>query len=288
MQQPIHIPQIPFNLICGVSTGVIIAGLFHPWDRALFLSVSNKRPFIYDGIKNTFVLENFAQPYHGFAQTVFSKTISTALYFVAQQQINDSFYPYLHYQLGLYEWQAQLAVGLSVGSITGIGTNGLYAVRSQTWNNSGSTFLSSAKTMWAHGGIQPFTKGISATVGRDAIFSTAYEVLRHCGRKDNKSEDSWQFAQNAGAAGVATLFSGPSNYVRNRQYATAPNLPTPKAVDVLSDIWQESKSQESQPLRLGFFMQRFQIGWGTARVAVGMATGQKIFEELHTALRNER
>ena len=138
--------------------------------------------------------------------------------------------------------------------------------------------------MWSHGGIKPFMKGISATVSRDTTFSIIYEVLRHSGPDPKNQESFWQFAHNASAAGVATLFSGPLNFVRNMQYATPPNVQPPTSSKVLGDIWNESKSCESLPSRAGFFMRRFQVGWGTMRVAVGMAGGQKIFEEIHSAL----
>lgn len=278
------VSQIPINVTSGICTGVTIAALFHPWDRASFLAVTNNRPFIYDGLKNRFVAENFTQPYHGVTQSIIYRTIANGLYFVAQRQLSDSLYPYLHNQMGLHEWQAQFIVGLSAGSISGIGTNSFSAIRSQTWINPGSTFVSSTKIMWGHGGIKPFMKGISATVGRQTTFGVIYEVLRHSGTDPNKKSSLWQFAQNAGAAGVATLFAGPFNYVRNKTYATPPNQQPPNAMKLLSDVWHDSKAKTSLPSRAGFFLKKFQIGSGTARVAVGMAAGQEIFEKIHSGL----
>ena len=282
--QDVIIKQIPLNIVSGMITGVGIAGIFHPWDKALFLSMTNKRPFVYDGQKNRFVAENFTQPDHGFMQTIAARTLANSLYFVAQCQMYESLYPYLRHNVGLYEWQAQLGVGLSIGSMTGIGANGLYAVRFQTWKNPGSSFISSARSMWLHGGVKPFMRGLSATVSRDSTFSTVYEILRNCGNNENKRDKSWQFAHDAGSAAVATLFSGPLNYARSVQFSTPPSTPSPRTGKILTDVWHESKSCESLTLRLGFFIQRFQIGWGTARVAVGMATGQKIFEIAHSSL----
>ena len=73
------IRQMPINIASGMCTGVTIAGLFHPWDRALFLSVTNNRPFLYEKMNSRFVTENFVQPYHGFAQTIIARTISNSL-----------------------------------------------------------------------------------------------------------------------------------------------------------------------------------------------------------------
>ena len=269
--------QLPLDVASGMVTGVTIAGGFHPWDRALYLSMANKRPFLYDIKSSTFVIENFAQPYHGFMQTVASRTISNGIYFVAQNQIKPSLYPYLRNDLGLYEWQAQFGVGLSVGSMTGMTTNGLYAVRFQTWGNPGSSFASSAYKMWSHGGVKPFIKGITATVARDATFGVIYEVLRNWGNDQDTQKNTHQFLRNASAAAVATGFSSPLNYVRNVQYATPPDQTPPKMMQALSDIWHESKSVEPLLSRLGFFHQRFKFGWGTARVAAGIAASQEIF-----------
>ena len=38
--------QLNINLISGLFSGISCAGIFNPWDRALYLSVKYKRPFI--------------------------------------------------------------------------------------------------------------------------------------------------------------------------------------------------------------------------------------------------
>lgn len=270
------------KVICGMLTGVSIAAIFHPWDRGLFLCMTNNRPFLYNRKNNRFITENFTQPYQSFTQTVASRTISQCVYFVAQSQMNALIFPYLRHNCHLYEWQAQLGVGVAVGCTTGVITNSLYAIRSQTWNNPGSTFSSSVCKMWSEGGIKPFMKGITATVSRDATFGMVYEVLRHWGTDEEKKKNASQFVHNAAAAGIATIFSGPLNYVRNLQYATPPDKIPPKIGEALLALWQESKSRESVIGRIGIFPERFKIGAGTARVMVGMASGQYIYDSLST------
>jgi hypothetical protein len=43
------------NVLAGTGVGVLQSVLFNPWDRALYLSVKEKRPFL--------LRANFAHPY---------------------------------------------------------------------------------------------------------------------------------------------------------------------------------------------------------------------------------
>ncbi len=45
------------NLVAGTTVGALQAVLFNPWDRALYLSVKEKRPFLHRA--------NFTQPFQG-------------------------------------------------------------------------------------------------------------------------------------------------------------------------------------------------------------------------------
>ena len=64
-------------LFCGLSSGLICAGIFNPWDRALYLSVKNDIPFLRK--------ENFMNPFSGLFQTVFQRAISSGLYFPLEE-----------------------------------------------------------------------------------------------------------------------------------------------------------------------------------------------------------
>lgn len=135
--------------------------------------------------------------------------------------------------------------------------------------------------MHSLGGLKPFFKGTSITIIRDMVFGGTYEVLRYtlAAESPNKKYYCTEWISNLTAAGVATIVSSPLNYVRNRQYGTEPHLKTPAVSAVLTDLWQESKNNNQQPFsRIRFFQQRCKIGWSSARVAVSMALGQKIFD----------
>ena len=60
-------------LNCGLTSGLLQAGVFNPWDRALYLSVKHERAFLH--------MDNFRNPMAGVFQTLFQRAISTGLYF---------------------------------------------------------------------------------------------------------------------------------------------------------------------------------------------------------------
>ena len=66
---------------CGLGAGVIQAGLFNPYDRALFLSVRDKSPFLH--------ADNFRRPYQGFLQSVGGRAISGGLFFPLESVIRS-------------------------------------------------------------------------------------------------------------------------------------------------------------------------------------------------------
>jgi hypothetical protein len=61
------------SFICGLSAGVIQAGIFNPYDRALYLSVKDHRRFLH--------IANWKSPYSGFAQSIGGRALSGGLYF---------------------------------------------------------------------------------------------------------------------------------------------------------------------------------------------------------------
>ena len=83
----------------------------------------------------------------------------------------------------------------------------------------------------------------------------------------------------AGAAG--TIASSPFNYVRNIKYGWPASDTPPSALRILSDLGGEcgQRTREGGWGQGAMHLQdRLRIGWGTARVAVGMAVGYEIYE----------
>lgn len=65
------------QLNCGLISGLLQAGVFNPWDRALYLSVMYHRPFLRK--------ENFLNPMQGVMQTIVQRAISGGLYFPLEE-----------------------------------------------------------------------------------------------------------------------------------------------------------------------------------------------------------
>lgn len=270
------VQQFNVNFISGTVTGVFCSAALNFWDRALYLSVVHKRPFL--------TKANFSSPFQGVVQAATQRGFLGSIYYIIQGELNHYLTPHLQ-GLGFSATSTQFYTGLLAGSINGLLTNGVSAVKYHTWGQEKRSFFSSIKEMKLQGGSAAFTKGTIATIGRDSLFGITYEVVRHEIQNKTKAPNPvTQFFCNAGAASIATIASGPLNYARTIQYGTAPNIKPPTIRQALKDVWSESKLTPSYLGRLGFFQQRFRVGWGTGRVAVGMALGQAVFDTTRTTL----
>lgn len=265
--------QFNVDVLSGLFTGVFCSGIFNPWDRALYLSVKHQRPFL--------SRDNFHSPYHGFYQAVVQRAFLGSIYYILQGELKSYLYPYLRRNIGLNEAAAQCCIGISAGSISGLLTNSISAIKYHTWGQDNRSFRSSLREMWSSGGAHPFIKGTNATMLRDMVFGSTYEVLRNLlypGTREDKNS-FLESAANMASAGVATVTSGPFNYARTIQYATPPARKPPSIWRSLAEAWRQSRQHSGIAFgRLRFFQQQFRVGWGTARVAVGMAVGQKVFD----------
>jgi len=173
-------------------------------------------------------------------------------------------------------------VGLVAGSLNGFILNPLASIKYHNWGlGADFTWRGTIVHAWKLGGLSPFFKGISATVSRDAIFGTSYEVGRQylftlmpslC------TDQRWIFVSNMAAAALATIVSSPFNYVRSMQYATPPDQSPRRAWPQLLRLWENAKKAECGIP--SYLQQRLRIGWGTARVAVGMGLAQFIFSKI--------
>jgi len=70
-------------LYCGLLSGILQAGIFNFWDRALFLSLKENRVFLHKA--------NFSKPFAGMVQSLIQRTLSGGLFFpledIYRQQI---------------------------------------------------------------------------------------------------------------------------------------------------------------------------------------------------------
>jgi len=76
------------KLSCGLVSGIAQAGVFNPWDRALYLSQKHDRKFL--------DFRNFENPMAGVTQTLFQRAISNGLYFPLEEIFKGNFHLLLH------------------------------------------------------------------------------------------------------------------------------------------------------------------------------------------------
>eukprot|EP00730_Choanoeca_flexa_P018799 TRINITY_DN9160_c0_g2_i1.p1 TRINITY_DN9160_c0_g2~~TRINITY_DN9160_c0_g2_i1.p1 ORF type:complete len:323 (+),score=30.55 TRINITY_DN9160_c0_g2_i1:139-1107(+) len=271
--RPAKVP-VQNDLVASVVTGTILAGAFNPWDRALYLSVKDDRPFL--------SRSNFVRPYEGFRQAMAQRIVSGGLYFFLQGLAQDTLQPAMQ-RHGYSAGDQAMAVGLSAGFANGIMLNQLATVKYYTWNKSGRnlSFLSACARMYQQAGIRPFLRGMMATGARDMVFGLTYEWIRSRYR-DKLSTSALFVNMTAGAA--ATVVSGPLNYVRNMQYAASLKQPCPSTWAILSHLFGNARAQSTWMGTLQYLQFRLRIGWGSLRVAVGMSAGQALFDWSRTLM----
>jgi hypothetical protein len=266
------------SFFCGLFAGVLQAGLFNPLDRALYLSVKNHVPFL--------TVDNFHNPYQGFSQSIFGRALSGGLYFPLEHYFSSLVPP------NTGPW-ANFLAGTGAGMMNALLLNPITAVKYQTWTRTTpTTMLQEAQIMWKDsGGIRPFTRGLIPTICRDVVFGGCYTLLRlefqfhGWVSADTDEQHNTAWIGNMVAAGLATILSGPWNLARTIQYgAIGPNQAPPTITTVFRQLYMEVSSQPTLLRRISYLQARLRIGWGTARVAVGMAFGQYVYEKLMWAV----
>jgi hypothetical protein len=272
----------------SVLTGIITTGIFNPIDRALYLAVVEKRSFLNAA--------NFQAPYQGCFQAMLQKCIFGSLYYISQDALKTTLHPYLVNQLKTPEVFANLSLGLLAGSLNGILSNPMSAVKYTTWGDDNRKYLPTAKEMWKTNRFKPFIRGTRATVYREMAFGSVYEIFRNQLRSQFIAPETAQtthtsgvltigFACNTLSAVFATVAASPFNYARNMQYKVPLQTTAPTVKTILSTAYKEaSKERKTVIGKANFFATKFQIGWGTARAGVGMAVGQILFDETKRAL----
>lgn len=262
------------SLVCGLFAGVAQAGVFNPYDRALYLSVKHERRFL--------SLKNWSAPYTGFYQSLGQRAIAGGLYF-----------PLEHFFLRCMSVEESvprrnLLAGTAAGAVNAIVLNPLTAVKYKTWGREENRgFVREALAMLRKSGsLRPFTNGLVPTLYRDIVFGGCYTWLRLQLQwyGDLPPERQWQ--ANLVAAGLATVASGPFNYARNIQYATSSRSSALSTSQVLQDLWNQVRAEPTLERQLRLVQDRLRIGWGTARVALGMAFAHAVYDHLQHYVRH--
>ena len=258
------------SLGAGFASGMVVTALLNPYDRALFLSVRGKRPFL--------VCENWTTPFQGVGQTLVSRSLSTGLFFPLEELGRSQAVSIL----GLDERGAatDVAAGNFAGLVNAFLLSPFAAVKYMAWGRAGSkqqTISKAAIATWRRGGLAAFFTGFGATVARDVTFGALFSFLRRrlrlffYGHKAAYEEHKTCFCADAAAASLAAVASGPFNYARNRQFAHhSKNKSPPSVIASLLYFRHALHQRDTLYAKARYAQTRLMIGWGTLRVAAGM------------------
>merc|ERR1711959_198321 len=176
---------------------------------------------------------------------------------------------------------------MPAGACNGIILNPLSAVRYECWGKQNPKLVATAARMWSSGGARSFVKGTAPTVLRDVVFGGVFSGTRHTiasSKRDQEGAPAQGFVVDMISAAAATVLSGPMNYCRNMIYAPPPEIKPATAWQHLGRLHQEAMAEPTLLARCALVQQRLRIGWGTMRVAVGMATGAQLFDRFSALL----
>ena len=281
-------------VLSGTLSGIATAGLFNPVDRALYLSVINLKPFLHR--------DNWSRPFQGASNALLHRTVSGGLYFAAYDLIEAPVQQWV-YKRALRKHEkhtydvlvTSFITGTLAGFVNGIVLNPIAAVKYAAWGSDTSKGLQGfAKSLWKKGGIRPFINGIVPTVCRDMVFGGAYATLRfmfarELGRMLN-SGNYPNYAENHGntiapisqftAAAIATTLSSPINYWRNMQFDTRVGSKPVSLRRCMSELRRSMVEEPNFRNRIRQIGLKLRVGWGTIRVATGMAVGQSMYDGL--------
>lgn len=248
---------------CGIAAGLTVTCLLNPWDRALYLSVVNDVPFL--------ARENWIDPYRGLGQTLIQRSVSSGLYFPLEDWCTA--------QLGNPALGGQAA-----GALNGVLLNPLALIKYHTWGaDDRRSLLRQARQMYRERGPLIFLRGAFSTCCRDGAFGLCFSMRRCLPLADDATATQRLFASIYCAVG-GTVASAPFNYVRNMTYATSTHVPL-ESLDAKKTFWRDTINDlmpdwRTQATWTGYFRDlqaKLRLGWGTARVAVGMALTDQVY-----------
>jgi Mitochondrial carrier protein len=275
-QRPISEPVHSASLICGLLAGVAQAGVFNPYDRALYLSVKHNRPFLHR--------HNWYNPYTGFAQSIGGRALQGGLYFPAEhfflRCINSD------YETVPSDPKLNFLAGTAAGAFNATVLNPISAIKYKTWGRDVNRGMMQEifGMLRKAGSIRPFFNGLYPTVVRDVVFGGTYTWLRLQIPLWYDLPPTQHWIGNLVAAGLATVMSGPFNYVRNIQFGTPSHEKAASMFSVLRDLAVEASAQPRVLGKIAFLQTKLRIGWGTARVAMGMTFAHSVYDYLHENL----
>ena len=277
-QRPDAEPSATTLLVSGFAAGVAVTGLLNPYDRALFLSVSKRRPFLHAC--------NWRNPYQGLMQSIVSRALSTGSWFPLERLASTTLRSLPATEELPPSAQAAMA-GQAAGVANALLLSPMSMVKYQTWGlpEGKRSFYATARKIQRAAGTGAFFRGLHATVCRDCVFGAAFGWMRSQLRgrlqeptATDATGGALRFGADMVAAGSATALSSPFNFARNMQFAQPLDQPPTSTLQALRALRLEVTAQPSAAAAARFLASHLYIGWGTLRVAGGMALTAQCFE----------
>ena len=268
----------------GFAAGVVSTGVLNPVDRALFLSVAERRPFL--------DARNWRQPYQGLGQAIFGRAVSTGLWFPLER---------IMLQIVTTEDEGAkpsvltaLLAGQAAGVANALMMSPLNYVKYKTWGQPDiqRSFIRTATQLYQQAGTASILlRGLPITCVRDGVFGGCFSSMRRALRSTTPADGCQSditdgpaplsgFAVDCTAAAVATALSAPFNYARNMQFAADASAPAPSMRAAIAELVSDVRQQRGAMGRLRTLTQRLNIGWGTLRVAGGMGLSAWLFDSI--------
>lgn len=250
--------------LAGLTTGLIQTVLFNPVDRALYLHIHENNKL--------FTKSNWQNPYQGVTNAVYSRVVAYGFYYT----IIDY---YKHIVNGTLKSNNDTVKNTVTGAMVGVTTslmlNPFTVIKYYTWKDKNNILNRVAKELIKTQRHKILTHGLNMTITRDIIFSIGYLNIRDHYKKysDNKL---LYFGLNMGGVALATIASSPFNYIRTKIFENGFEKKT-CVLKTLKDLHYESKYSGSY---VRYMLGRLCIGYGTARVAVGISSGQLMYDYL--------
>ena len=251
-------------MVAGLIAGSISTIICNPYDRALYLAVKNHRPFFHH--------LNWNMPYAGLLQSLVYRTVNNGLYF----PVSDMFQRELKARTDWSTGTRTVAAGMLTGSMSAIFLNWINLIKYTTWGHD-YKFWEAAKFLWKKDGWCLFAKGMNQTLIRDLSFGGTYNGVKLVLHRKLEPEDTFErFCCNMGAGIMATVVASPFNYARNVQFAARGKQSD--FVTIFRDLRMAKKQADCEWCYV--LHHRFNLGWGTVRVGVGMALGNFLYDYL--------
>jgi hypothetical protein len=230
---------------CGLISGLSQTFIFNTYDRALYHSIANHRPFLDPSNWK-------GNPFRGVSPTFLQRAFSAGLYFPLEDMFRTSI-------SGNYA-----AAGVLVGLVGGLFTTPFNSVKYSMWASAPTSMVEATRNLVKEGGFPRLMRGAVPTLYRDMTFGITYSFLRHQG--DNG------FGINVLAAFIATGVSSPFNYARMKIYS--PESGPKETWPILRGLVRQTQGEKS---KIRFIFTRLNVGWGALRVSLGMGIGSQIY-----------